>query len=173
MNKKLSFGAILLNLKKNKLNMKVKKISVAMILFAASLVSCGGNKASDNAGTSNSTVNNKEVNTEATDKKSDSTATDLSTPSKAIESFISSSQEQNAEKLSECFSANCEREFQMIVKKEMKEKDLKEYKEFCTGAKVIEEKIEGNGATVKVKFSRRDEDIKLELVDGKWKIVSF
>jgi hypothetical protein len=61
----------------------------------------------------------------------------------------------------------------MIVKKEMKEKDLKEFKEFCTGAKVIEEKIEGNGATVKVKFSRRDEEIKLELVDGKWKIVSF
>jgi membrane-bound lytic murein transglycosylase len=153
--------------------MKIKKISVAMILFAASLVSCGGNKATDNVGTSNSTVNNKEVNTEATDKKSDSTATDLSTPSKAIESFISSSQEQNAEKLSECFSPNCEREFQMIVKKEMKEKDLKEYKEFCTGAKVIEEKIEGNDATVKVKFSRRDEDIKLELVDGKWKIVAF
>ena len=68
--------------------MKIKKISVAMILFAASLVSCGGNNATDNVGTSNSTVNNKEVNTESTDKKSDSTATDLSTPSKAIESFI-------------------------------------------------------------------------------------
>jgi hypothetical protein len=153
--------------------MKVKKISVTMILFAASLVSCGGEKASNNAGSSNSSVNNKEVNTQEIEKKSENTSFDLSTPTKAIESFISSSQEQNPEKLSECFSVNCEREFQMIVKKEMKEKDLKEYKEFCTGAKVIEEKIEGNGATVKVKFSRRDEDIKLELVDGKWKIVSF
>lgn len=150
---------------------KIKKTASIFIFAAALLTSCG-NSGEDS--TSQATTSNEISDKKKSDEKSaQSFSMDLSTPSKAIESFISSSQEQNAEKLSECFSANCEREFQMIVKKEMKEKDLKEYKEFCTGAKVIEEKIEGNGATVKVKFSRRDEDIKLELVDGKWKIVAF
>ena len=150
---------------------KIKKTG-SIFIFAALLLTSCGNSGEDS--TSQATTSNEKSDKQKSDEKSaQSFSIDLSTPSKAIESFISSSQEQNAEKLSECFSANCEREFQMIVKKEMKEKDLKEYKEFCTGAKVIEEKIEGNGATVKVKFSRRDEDIKLELVDGKWKIVAF
>ena len=150
---------------------KIKKTG-SIFIFAALLLNSCGNSGEDS--TSQATTSNEISDKQKSDEKSaQSFSIDLSTPSKAIESFISSSQEQNAEKLSECFSANCEREFQMIVKKEMKEKDLKEYKEFCTGAKVIEEKIEGNGATVKVKFSRRDEDIKLELVDGKWKIVAF
>ena len=150
---------------------KIKKTG-SIFIFAALLLTSCGNSGEDS--TSQATTSNEISDKQKSDEKSaQSFSIDLSTPSKAIESFISSSQEQNAEKLSECFSANCEREFQMIVKKEMKEKDLKEYKEFCTGAKVIEEKIEGNGATVKVKFSRRDEDIKLELVDGKWKIVAF
>jgi hypothetical protein len=61
----------------------------------------------------------------------------------------------------------------MIVKKEMKEKDLKEFKEFCLDAQVLDEKIEGNIAMVTVKFSKRDEEIKLELVDDSWKIVAF
>ncbi len=150
---------------------KIKKTG-SIFIFAALLLTSCGNSGEDS--TSQATTSNEISDKQKSDEKSaQSFSIDLSTPSKAIESFISSSQEQNAEKLSECFSVNCEREFQMIVKKEMKEKDLKEYKEFCTGAKVIEEKIEGNGATVKVKFSRRDEDIKLELVDGKWKIVAF
>ncbi len=150
---------------------KIKKTGSIFIFATLLLTSCGN---SGEESTSQATTSNEISDKKKSDEKStQSFSMDLSTPSKAIESFISSSQEQNAEKLSECFSANCEREFQMIVKKEMKEKDLKEYKEFCTGAKVIEEKIEGNGATVKVKFSRRDEDIKLELVDGKWKIVAF
>ncbi len=150
---------------------KIKKTG-SIFIFAALLLNSCGNSGEDS--TSQATTSNEISDKQKSDEKSaQSFSIDLSTPSKAIESFISSSQEQNDEKLSECFSANCEREFQMIVKKEMKEKDLKEYKEFCTGAKVIEEKIEGNGATVKVKFSRRDEDIKLELVDGKWKIVAF
>ena len=152
--------------------MKKIKETGSIFIFAALLLNSCGNSGEDS--TSQATTSNEISDKQKSDEKSaQSFSIDLSTPSKAIESFISSSQEQNAEKLSECFSANCEREFQMIVKKEMKEKDLKDYKEFCTGAKVIEEKIEGNGATVKVKFSRRDEDIKLELVDGKWKIVAF
>ena len=152
--------------------MKKIKETGSIFIFAALLLNSCGNSGEDS--TSQATTSNEISDKQKSDEKSaQSFSIDLSTPSKAIESFISSSQEQNAEKLSECFSANCEREFQMIVKKEMKETDLKDYKEFCTGAKVIEEKIEGNGATVKVKFSRRDEDIKLELVDGKWKIVAF
>jgi hypothetical protein len=150
---------------------KIKKTG-SIFIFAALLLNSCGNSGEDSTSQA-STVNEISTKQKSDEKSNQSFSIDLSTPSKAIESFISSSQEQNAEKLSECFSANCEREFQMIVKKEMKEKDLKEYKEFCTGAKVIEEKIEGNGANVKVKFSRRDEDIKLELVDGKWKIVAF
>jgi hypothetical protein len=150
---------------------KIKKTG-SIFIFAVLLLNSCGNSGEDSTAPA-STVNEISTKQKSDEKSTQSFSIDLSTPSKAIESFISSSQEQNAEKLSECFSANCEREFQMIVKKEMKEKDLKEYKEFCAGAKVIEEKIEGNGATVKVKFSRRDEDIKLELVDGKWKIVAF
>jgi hypothetical protein len=153
--------------------MKILRISVASFLLLTTVVSCGGNgnKATANVSTENSTPNEK-LN-KVSETKSDTLSVDLSTPTKAVESFISSSIAQNMDNLSLCFSSNCEREFQMIVKKEMKEKDLKEFKEFCLGAKVINEKIEGKGALVEVKFSRRDEKITLELVEDKWKILSF
>ena len=61
----------------------------------------------------------------------------------------------------------------MIVNKELKEKDLLELKEFTTDSKVLDETVDGNKAVVKVKFSKRDEKVTLESVDGKWQIVSF
>jgi hypothetical protein len=153
--------------------MKILKISAVLLLLGTSLVSCGGEKASSNVGTSNSETPKQEE--KETENKSDtsSISIDLSSPSKAVESFIRASQAQDSEGLSKCFSTNCEKEFQMIVKKEMKEKDLKEFKEFCLDAQVLDEKIEGNIAMVTVKFSKRDEEIKLELVDDSWKIVAF
>ena len=153
--------------------MKILKISAVLLLFGTSLVSCGGEKASSNVGTSNSETPKQEE--KETENKSDtsSISIDLSSPSKAVESFIRASQAQDSEGLSKCFSTNCKKEFQMIVKKEMKEKDLKEFKEFCLDAQVLDEKIEGNIAMVTVKFSKRDEEIKLELVDDSWKIVAF
>jgi hypothetical protein len=121
--------------------MKILRISVASFLLLTTVVSCGGNgnKATANVSTENSTPNEK-LN-KVSETKSDTLSVDLSTPTKAVESFISSSIAQNMDNLSLCFSSNCEREFQMIVKKEMKEKDLKEFKEFCLGAKVINEKM--------------------------------
>jgi hypothetical protein len=154
--------------------MKILKISTAFILLCTTIVSCGEeNKDTGNAASDNTSSNQTEVKSSESTKDLDTSSMDLSSPTKAVESFINSSQQQDAEKLSQCFSINCEKEFQMIVKKEMKEKDLKEFQEFCLGAKVLEEKIEGNVATVKVKFSKRDENIRLELVDGKWGIVAF
>lgn len=155
--------------------MKILKISAVLLLFGTSLVSCGGEKASSNVGSSNSETPKQDEKASETENKSDtsSISIDLSSPSKAVVSFIRASQAQDSEGLSKCFSPNCEDEFQMIVKKEMKEKDLKEFKEFCLDAQVLDEKIEGNTAIVTVKFSKRDEKIKLELVDDSWKVVAF
>ena len=50
---------------------------------------------------------------------------------------------------------------------------MKELKELTTDGKVLEEKIDGSKALVKVKFGKRDEEIRMELVDGKWLILDF
>jgi hypothetical protein len=157
--------------------MKTMKYIFLLALGSSLIMSCGGKK--DGSGNENSSGNNAstnaEVKSDSGEKKANlsSTSIDLSTPTKAVESFIQSGQSQNVEQLSQCFSTNCEREFQSILNKEMKEKELQEIKEFTLDSKVLEEKIEGSKAIVKVKFSKRDEKISMELVDGKWKIVGF
>jgi hypothetical protein len=150
---------------------KIKKTGSIFIFASLLLTSCGN---SGDESTSQATTSNEISDKKKSDEKSaQSFSIDLSTPSKAIESFISSSQEQNAEKLSECFSKNSAGEFKRIVNNQLEEKDLKELKELTTDGKVLEEKIDGSKALVKVKFGKRDEEIRMELVDGKWLILDF
>jgi PBP1b-binding outer membrane lipoprotein LpoB len=156
--------------------MKTMKYIFLLALGSSLIMSCGGKKdGSENATGNDSTDNTKtEVKNNSGEKPASSNSSvDLSTPTKAIESFIQSGQSQNLDALSQCFSKNSEREFQMIVNKELKEKDLLELKEFTTDSKVLDETVDGNKAVVKVKFSKRDEKVTLESVDGKWQIVSF
>ena len=150
---------------------KIKKTG-PIFIFAALLLNSCGNSGEDSTSPA-STVNEISTKQKSDEKSTQSFSIDLSTPSKAIESFFQSGQSQNAEQLSQCFSKNSAGEFKRIVNNQLEEKDLKELKELTTDGKVLEEKIDGSKALVKVKFGKRDEEIRMELVDGKWLILDF
>lgn len=152
--------------------MKILKFSVVLFVISY-LVSCGEDKASSKSDSSNTPSNDSGEKSTKKELSVGSWKFDLSTPYKAVESFIMSSQLKDGENLSKCFSPSCEKEFQKVAKNQMNEKDLNEFNEFCLNSSIIAEKIEGDKAIVTVRFSKREELIHLELIEGNWKIMSF
>ena len=93
---------------------------------------------------------------------------DLSTPRSAAESFFDACAAQDRELLAECFSKGAEGEFRVLIDKTATAESLAELKEMFRGAEVVEEKIDGDRARVRVSLKwkgREEETLRLLEID--------
>ena len=98
---------------------------------------------------------------------------DLSTPEATFNTLVLSSNENDKDGLSLCFSKQSAGEFEQIVNKSLSDKDLKDLKEMFGNATIKSSQINGNNALVFVKLSNRDEEISMVKENENWVIIDF
>ena len=100
---------------------------------------------------------------------------DLSSPESCINTLVKASSEKDKNGLSLCYSKQSPGEFQSIVNKNLTDNDLDEIKEMFENITIKSTTIEGNNATISIKFSKidRDEEIKMVKENENWVILDF
>lgn len=101
---------------------------------------------------------------------------DFSTPGSAAKSFFEACASRDRDRLAECFSAGAEGEFNTIVDKSATDESLAELSEMFRDAEVVEEKIDGDRARVRVSLKwegRKEETLNMVREQGRWFIRGF
>ena len=101
---------------------------------------------------------------------------DFSTPGSAARSFFEACASRDRDRLAECFSASAEGEFKPIVDKSASDESLAELSEMFREAEVVEEKIDGDRARVRVSLKwegRKEETLYMVREQGRWVISGF